>query len=316
MTIDEVSLTEELEGGLRPLELSAERRARWATTARALVALTKPRIIELLLITTVPTMILARRGVPGLGLIVLTVVGGALSAGGANALNMVYDRDIDAQMRRTASRPLVTGALSPWTAGAFAGALEAASFLVLWQEVNLLAACITLGAAAFYVGVYTAVLKRRTPHNIVIGGAAGAAPVLVAWAAVTGGVSPVAWGLFGVIFLWTPPHFWALAVRFREDYATAEVPMLPVVRNLGRVADQILGYTIALAALTVALTPVGNLGPIYLAGSAALGLGFIWKAWVLRRDPTPRRALAFFHWSISYLTAYFVLIGVTAVLPR
>jgi protoheme IX farnesyltransferase len=284
--------------------------------ASGLLALTKPRIVELLLITTVPTMLLARRGLPGVGLVVATVAGGALAAGGANALNMVYDRDIDARMSRTARRPLVTGLVSPLAAATFALLLEVGAFVLLWGVANLLAAVITLGAAAFYVGVYTALLKRHTRHNIVIGGAAGAAPVLVAWAAVTGGVSPVAWGLFAVIFLWTPPHFWALAVRFRDDYAEAGVPMLPAVVDARKVCNQILGYSVALALTSVAITPLGGLGPLYLAGSSALGAGFVAKAWQLRIAPTPKRALKLFHWSITYLTLLFVLVAVVAVLPR
>lgn len=297
-------------------EVGGATRRRSRDVVTGLVALTKPRIVELLLVTTVPTMLLARRGLPGLGLVVATVAGGALAAGGANALNMVYDRDIDARMSRTKRRPLVTGQVPLGGAVVFALALEAGAFAVLWAVANLLAASITLGAAAFYVGVYTALLKRRTRHNIVIGGAAGAAPVLVAWAAVTGGVSPVAWGLFAVIFLWTPPHFWALAVRFRDDYAAADVPMLPAVTDVGTVCNQILVYSVVLALTSVAVGAVGGLGPVYLAGSSALGAGFVVKAWQLRAAPSPRRALAFFHWSISYLTLLFVLVAVVAFLPR
>lgn len=286
-----------------------------AGIGRALLALTKPRIIELLLVTTVPTMALAARGLPPAGLVVATVVGGTLSAGGANALNMVWDRDIDAQMSRTQRRPLVTGALSPVTATAFALALEVAAFAILWGFANLLAAGLSIGAAAFYVGVYTAWLKRSTRQNIVIGGAAGAVPVLVAWAAVTGGLSPAAWGLFAVIVLWTPPHFWALAVKFRDDYATAGVPMLPAVATLGEVADKIVVYTVALAAASLAVVATGAFGPLYLAAAAAAGAVFVVKAIRLRQRPDSRRALALFHWSITYLTVLFVAVGLSVLVP-
>ncbi len=298
-----------------PTAPQARPRRRGVQVGAALVALTKPRIVELLLITTVPTMVLAAGAVPPLGLMAATVGGGALAAGGANALNMVYDRDIDAKMSRTRNRPLVTGVLSPLTATCFALGLELAAFLLLWTLVNLLAAAITMAATVFYVGVYTAILKRHTSQNIVIGGAAGAAPVLVAWAAVTGGVSLLAWGLFAVIFLWTPPHFWALAVRFRQDYADADVPMLPVVADLAQVANRILVYTVALVVTTLALPLAGTLGPLYLGAAAVLGVAFVAKAWALRQDPTASRAMAFFHWSITYLTLLFVLVGVDAVLP-
>ncbi len=200
----------------------------------ALVALTKPRIIELLLVTTVPTMVVAAGRWPSLELVVATLVGGTLSAGGANAANMYIDRDIDALMQRTSRRPLVTGAISAPAALTFAVVLEAAAFLTLWFAVNALSAILALSAALFYVFVYTAVLKRRSPQNIVIGGAAGAVPVLVGWAAVQGSLGWAPLTLFALVFLWTPPHFWALAIRYREDYANASVPMMPVVVSLGR----------------------------------------------------------------------------------
>lgn len=287
--------------------------ARYRDLVLALLALTKPRIIELLLITTVPTMLLADRGVPSARLVVATLVGGAMAAGGANALNMVWDRDIDAKMVRTKRRPLVTGAISPLVATLFAFALEVGAFAVLATQANLLSAGLALGAAAFYVGVYTALLKRRTPQNIVIGGAAGAAPVLVGWAAVTGSLSPVAWGLFGVIFLWTPPHFWALAVRYRGDYASADVPMLPAVMDVGRVADRVVVYAVALTALSVGLAPVGHLGVLYASAAALFGLAFIAETVALRLRPTPKRAMAVFHGSITYLSLLFVLVGVVAL---
>lgn len=287
--------------------------ARYKDFAAALLALTKPRIIELLLITTVPTMMLADRGIPSARLVVATLAGGAMAAGGANALNMVCDRDIDAKMSRTKRRPLVTGAVSPLVATVFAIALEVGAFGVLATQANLLSAVLALGAAAFYVGVYTAFLKRRTPQNIVIGGAAGAVPVLVGWAAVTGSLSPVAWGLFGVIFLWTPPHFWALAVRYRGDYASADVPMLPAVMDVGRVANRVVAYAVALVALSVGLAPVGNLGTLYATGAALFGLAFIAETVALRLRPTPKRAMAVFHASITYLSLLFVLVGIVSV---
>ena len=210
------------------------------------VALTKPRIIELLLITTVPTMFVAARHVPSFRLMVLTVAGGALAAGGANALNMVYDRDIDALMERTKNRPLVTGAITPRSATIFAVVLEAGAFALLWSTVNALSAVLALSATAFYLGIYTMWLKRSSPQNIVIGGAAGAVPVLVGWSAVTGHLGLAPFVMFGIIFLWTPPHFWALAVRYRDDYSNAAVPMLPSIADLRTVTRRIIVYVVAL----------------------------------------------------------------------
>ena len=204
------------------------------STVGAYVALTKPRIIELLLVTTLPTMVVAQRGLPPLWLMVATLVGGTLAAGGANAINMVVDRDIDRLMNRTKNRPLVTGAMSPRAALIFALSLEVAAFAELWLAVNLLSAVLAVSATLFYVFVYTLWLKRRSSQNIVIGGAAGAVPVLVGWAAVTDSLSWAPVVLFAVIFIWTPPHFWALAVRYKEDYAAADVPMLPVVASMKR----------------------------------------------------------------------------------
>jgi len=284
--------------------------------ARAYLALTKPRIIELLLVTTVPTMFVASRTVPSARLVVLTVLGGTLAAGGANALNMVYDRDIDAVMQRTKGRPLVTGEIAPAPAIAFALALEAAAFLLLWWQVNLLSAVLAVSATAFYVGVYTMWLKRSTTQNIVIGGAAGAVPVLVGWSAVTGrlGLAPLV--LFGIIFLWTPPHFWALAVRYRDDYQAAGVPMLPAVAGLGSVVRQILLYVVALWALSLVLAPVAHLGLAYVVVAGLLGAVFLARALALWRDPSPRRAMQLFGWSITYLTLLFVTMGVVALVQH
>ena len=282
---------------------------------RGYVALTKPRIIELLLVTTVPTMVVAAKGIPGLWLVLDTLVGGALAAGGANAFNMVIDRDIDAVMQRTKRRPLVTGVMSPLAATVFAFALEAAAFAVLWVWVHPLAAELALAATAFYVFVYTLWLKRRSRQNIVIGGAAGAVPVLVGWAAVTNSLSWTPVLLFLVIFLWTPPHFWALAVRYRDDYSAANVPMMPVVASLRRTTLEILVYSVVLWALTVFIGPAAHLGWIYAVSATVLGGLFAFYALRLHVHAVNDRAdvgeaMRLFHFSITYLTALFVLMAV------
>ncbi len=269
------------------------------------VALTKPRIIELLLITTVPTMVLAEGGWPGWGLVAVTLLGGSLAAGGANALNMYVDRDIDAKMQRTQGRPLVTGAIAPGHAVAFAVVLEVAAFGVLWAGANLLAATLALAATAFYVGVYTIWLKRTSTHNIVIGGAAGAVPVLVGWAAVTGSLDWPAIVLFVAMFLWTPPHFWALAIRYADDYRAAEVPMLPVVAPLREAAKQMVGYTAALVVTTLVLIPVGDLGWIYAIAAVVLGAMFLAGTILLVGNPTAAASMRVFTFSITYVTLLF-----------
>jgi len=278
------------------------------------VALTKPRIVELLLVTTIPTMFVAARHVPSLRLMVMTVTGGALAAGGANALNMVYDRDIDALMERTKNRPLVTGVITPRAATLFAATLELGAFALLWSTVNALSAVLALSATAFYLGVYTMWLKRSSPQNIVIGGAAGAVPVLVGWSAVTGHLGLAPFVLFALIFLWTPPHFWALAVRYRDDYATARVPMLPSVTDLRTVTRRITGYVVALWVVSLALVPVAHLNAGYAAVAFVAGGAFFGYALALRRDPSPRRAMRLFAFSITYLTALFVAMGVDAII--
>jgi heme o synthase len=275
------------------------------TRVAAYLALTKPRIIELLLVTTLPTMVVADAGLPPLGLVVWTLVGGALAAGGANALNMVVDRDIDAVMARTRNRPLVTGEVSVAAALRFALALEVAAFLLLWGAVNLLSAVLAVGATLFYVFVYTLWLKRTSTRNIVIGGAAGAVPVLVGWAAVRGELDWPPLVLFAVIFYWTPPHFWALAVRYRDDYAAAHVPMLPAVAGVRATAVRILGYSLALWGLTILFGAVAHMGVLYLAAALALGGVFTWYAVQLLRSATPERAMRLFTWSISYITLLF-----------
>jgi protoheme IX farnesyltransferase len=279
-----------------------------ASVLGAYVALTKPRIIELLLVTTLPTMVLAERGWPPLGLVLVTLVGGTLSAGGANAINMYVDRDIDALMERTRQRPLVTGVIAPRNALVFALVLEVVAFAVLLLGANALAAALALGAAAFYVLVYSLWLKRTSRHNIVIGGAAGAVPVLVGWAAVTGSLGWTPIILFTAMFLWTPPHFWSLAIRYADEYRAAAVPMLPAVAPIAEAARQIIGYTAALVVTTLVLVPVADLGWIYTVVAVALGLGFIGATVALARHPTPNtgaRAMKVFTYSITYVTLLF-----------
>jgi protoheme IX farnesyltransferase len=269
------------------------------------LALTKPRIVELLLITTVPTMILAADGWPGWRLVAVTLIGGSLAAGGANAANMYVDRDIDAKMLRTQGRPLVTGAIAPAHALVFAAALEVVAFVVLAAGANLLSAVLALSATAFYVGVYTIWLKRTSTHNIVIGGAAGAVPVLVGWAAVTGSLDWPALVLFVAMFLWTPPHFWALAIRYADDYRAAEVPMLPVVAPLRVAAEQIVLYTAALVVTTLVLIPVAGLGWLYGIAAVVLGALFLVGTIALVRQPTPAASMRVFTFSITYVTLLF-----------
>jgi heme o synthase len=283
-------------------------------TARAYVALTKPRIIELLLVTTVPTMVLAHGGIPSLWLVAAVVIGGTLAAGGANAINMYVDRDIDDIMRRTRHRPLPRHAVTPSRALLFGIALSAIAFAWLTLTVNLLSALLAFSATAFYVFVYTLWLKRSTPQNIVIGGAAGCVPVLVAWAAVTGEVGLPAIVLFAIVFYWTPPHFWALALRYRGDYEAARVPMLPVVRGEAETARQIVLYTLALVAVSLLLLPVAGMGWIYLLAAIGLGAAFVLAALRLRADATDgRAAISLFRYSISYLTLLFGAVALDAI---
>ena len=279
-------------------------------TVRLYMALMKPRIIELLLTTTVPAMVVAQRGLPSLPRVAMTLAGGTLSAGGANAVNMWFDRDIDALMKRTKNRPLVTGEISPTAGLVFAVSVEILSFLLLWRYVNLLSGLLALGAAAFYIFVYTMWLKRSSSQNIVIGGAAGAAPVLVGWAAVQNDVSLAGILMFLVIFLWTPPHFWALAFRYKDDYSAAGVPMLPSVATFQRTAREILIYTVTLVAVTLALGPLAHLGLIYEGSAFVLGLGFIYYAQKLRSTQSPKVAMRVFSYSITYLTLLFLAMAV------
>jgi protoheme IX farnesyltransferase len=269
------------------------------------VALTKPRIIELLLVTTVPTMVVAERGMPPLWLIAMTVLGGTLAAGGANAINMVVDRDIDKVMDRTKGRPLVTGVMTPRAALTFAIALEVIAFVLLWTTVNLLSAVLAVAACLFYVFVYTLWLKRTSTNNIVIGGAAGAVPVLIGWSSVTDRLDWAPVVLFAVIFIWTPPHFWALAIRYREDYAKADVPMLPAVVSVRTTATRIFAYTLLLWALTLLFSPVAGMGPLYLGTAVVLGGLFTVMSWRLIHDATSARAMRLFSYSITYITLLF-----------
>ena len=280
----------------------------------AYIGLMKPRIIELLLVTTVPTMVLAQGGIPSPWLMAAVVVGGTLAAGGANAINQYVDRDIDDIMRRTRHRPLPRHVVSPRAALAFGIGLSLASFAFLWLTVNLLSALLAASAIGFYVFIYTLWLKRATPQNIVIGGAAGCVPVLVAWAAVTGRVEVPALVLFAIVFYWTPPHFWALALRYRSDYAAANVPMLPVVRGQVETARQILLYSVVLVAVSLALLPTAGMGLIYLVAATVLGVVFLARALRLRRDANDgRAAISLFRYSITYLTLLFGAVAADAL---
>jgi heme o synthase len=283
----------------------SERRS-LATRLGAFVALTKPRIIELLLVTTLPTMIVARQGIPSGWLILATLGGGALSAGGANATNMYLDRDIDAVMKRTSGRPLVTGAVKPGEALVFAVSLQVAAFLVLWQFVNLLSAVLALAAALFYVFVYTMGLKRRSVQNIVIGGAAGAVPVLIGWTAVTDRLAWAPLVLFLLIVVWTPSHFWALAVKYRDDYSAAHVPMLPSVASFERVAREIIVYSVALLGVSLVFAAVARMGVFFWAVAVVAGSLYILDAVRLRREGgTTKAAMRLFKYSITYVMVIF-----------
>jgi protoheme IX farnesyltransferase len=287
-------------------------------TVGAYVALTKPRIIELLLVTTVPTMVLAEQGMPSLWLVLATLVGGSFAAGSANALNCYYDRDIDVVMHRTSRRPLAQRTVPPRNALVFGLVLGVLSFVGLALTTNLLSAVLAVAAIAFYVLVYTMLLKRRTSQNIVWGGAAGCMPVLIGWSAVTGSVGWPAVALFMVIFFWTPPHFWALAMRFRDDYAAASVPMLPVVASPSVVASRIVAYSWAMVAISLLLVaPLGPSGAVYGGSALLLGAAFLREAHLLHRrvrageEASPMRL---FHWSITYLALLFLAVAVDALL--
>ena len=279
-------------------------------TVNAFVMLTKPRIIELLLITTVPSMILAHGGMPRLSLVVLTIVGGALAAGGANTFNMYIDRDIDRLMERTQGRPLVTGAITPRSALLFGIALEVVAFVLFYLFVNWLSAVLALGACLFYVFVYSLWLKRTSKQNIVIGGAAGAAPALIGWAAVTGslGLNPII--LFAIVFFWTPPHFWALAIKYADQYEAASVPMLPVVTSIKATATRMVIYTVVIFGLSIWFHFAADMGFVYLSVALIGGLVFLWRTLGLLRKPTSVQAMKVFVYSNVYLGALFIAMAI------
>ncbi|MET0421900.1 MAG: heme o synthase [Acidimicrobiia bacterium] len=290
------------------------RLGRAGTTAWSYVQLTKPRVIELLLVTTLPAMILAAGKFPPVLLVIEVLVGGALAAGGANTINCWIERDRDHLMRRTAHRPLPMGSIPPVHALIFGLVLEAIAFALLWSTVNLLSACLAVGAMLFYVFVYTIWLKPRTPQNIVIGGAAGAVPVLVGWAAVTGTVEAPAWVLFAIVFFWTPPHFWALALRYRDDYAAAGIPMLPVVKGERVAIHNIVGYSVVVLATSLVLPLVSDVGVIYIASAVVLGVLFVLQAVRLARSTSPEKAIKFFMFSNTYLAALFAAVAVDTLI--
>ncbi|HUP83192.1 MAG TPA: heme o synthase [Candidatus Limnocylindria bacterium] len=274
----------------------------------AYVGLTKPRIIELLLVTTVPAMFLAARGVPSLWLMFWTLIGGSLAAGAANAINCYIDRDIDLLMTRTRRRPLPAHEVSPENALVFGLILGVIAFAVMAFLTNLVAALLTLIAMAFYVVIYTMLLKRSTPQNIVLGGAAGALPPVIGWAAVTGDIGLPALVLFAIVFYWTPPHFWALSLRLRRDYAAAGVPMLPVTHGVPETTRQIALYSVLMVSLTLVFFAVARMGLVFLGGALVLGALFLLQAFLMWRDRTDVRAVRLYKYSITYLTALFALI--------
>ncbi len=273
----------------------------WRGTLSDYYELTKPRIAYLLLITTFAAMVMAAHGLPPLGLTLLTLFGGALAAGSAGAFNCVIDRDIDAIMKRTMTRPVAAGRITPAAAVAFAAALGCISFALLYAFVNPLAAWLSLAGNAYYVLIYTLWLKRTTTLNIVIGGAAGAVPPLVGWAAVTHAIGAPALGLFALIFLWTPPHFWALALMANTDYDKAQVPMLPSVRGVQRTKVEIFAYSVVLVAMSLVLTPLHVMGLWYFVPAAILGAVFLWDAWRMFAGPTKPLARVLFKYSLLYL---------------
>ena len=284
------------------------------TTLGTYLRLTKPRVIELLLVTTLPAMMLAEQGFPDLGLIVAVLVGGALAAGGANTMNCWIERDRDRIMARTRHRPLPSGEINAQRALIFGLVLEVLAFGLLWSVANLLAAFLALSATVFYIFVYTIWLKPRTTQNIVIGGAAGAVPALVGWAAVTGSLALPAWVLFAIVFVWTPPHFWALAMRYRDDYAAAEIPMLPVTRGPAVAVRHILVYSFVVVAVSFTLPLTITMTVLYPIVAGVLGAVFIYTAVSLYRDPTPARAIRLFTVSNVYLALLFAAVAVDAIL--
>jgi protoheme IX farnesyltransferase len=287
-------------------------------TIKAYVSLTKPRVMELLLVSTVPVMFLAQGGMPDLWLVLATVIGGAMSAGSAASFNMYLDRDMDAHMHRTESRPLVTGEISPRAALIFSWTLAVVSTVWLLATTNWVAAALSVSAIFFYVVIYTMILKRRTEQNIIWGGIAGCFPVVIGWSAVTGDVAWPAIVLFALVFLWTPAHYWPLSMKYRDDYSEADVPMLGVTRNASQVGLQVILYAWATVACSLLLIPVAGMGLVYTASALVFGGWFIYESHRLY-DPAVRgskpRPMRVFHASISYLTLIFVAVAVDPLLP-
>ncbi|WP_213814761.1 heme o synthase [Glaciihabitans sp. dw_435] len=306
------------------MDVAVETPVRWdgnriARKAKAYVALTKPRVLELLLVTTAPVMILAQNGLPSLWLVLATLIGGSLSAGSASAFNCYIDRDIDRLMKRTQNRPLVTGALSDREALVFAWVIGVASILWLGFTTNWLAAGLSLLAILVYVFVYTIWLKRRTEQNIIWGGLAGCFPVVIGWAAVTGSLTWAPIILFAVIFLWTPPHYWPLSMKYRDEYQNASVPMLAVVRGRTVVGLQVILYAWATVACSLLLIPVANMGILYVSVAAGAGAWFIYESHRLYgraiRHDDDAKPMRVFHSSITYLTLVFLAVGIDPLLP-
>jgi len=293
--------------------VSAPAEIRQRSRIAAFIALMKLRIVELLVVTTIPTMIIAEGGIPSLWLMFATVAGGTLAAGGAHAFNMYIDRDIDGLMERTKDRPLITGEISPREAIIFAFSVEIFAFVWLWVTVNVLSAVLAVSATLFYVFVYSLWLKRNTTSNIVIGGAAGAVPVLVGWSAVTNQLDWPPVVLFAIIFYWTPPHFWALAIKYKDDYQAADVPMLPAVASLRTTCTRIVYYTVLLWGLTLAFAPVADMGLTYIASAVLLGAIFLALAIQVWRKPEPALAMRLFGWSITYVTLLFGAMAIDVV---
>jgi len=293
-----------------PLTVARSRARRVQHTIGAYVRLTKPRVIELLLVTTVPAMVLAANGLPALDLVVAVLAGGALAAGGANTINCWIERDRDQLMHRTRHRPLPAREIPPLPALVFGLALEVLAFGLLWATAGLLAAGLAIGATLFYVFVYTIWLKPRSVQNIVIGGAAGAVPALVGWAAVTGSLAAPAWVLFAVVFCWTPPHFWALALRYHDDYAAAGFPMLPVVKGQAAATRQIVAYSVVVVAVSLALPLVAASGLLYVIAAVLLGVALVAESLRLWREPTAERAIRMFVFSNTYLALLFAAVAV------
>ncbi len=289
-----------------PLTISRVELHGWRQTIGAYVALTKPRIIELLLVTTLPAMFVAAGGFPDIWLAIATLTGGSLAAGGANAINNYLDRDIDAIMRRTRRRPIPSGQIAPDRALVFGIGLSVVAFVFLWAAVNLLTASLAVSAILFYVFIYTLWLKRTTVENIVIGGAAGAVPPLCGWAAVTNSLDAAPLIMFAIVFLWTPPHFWALAIGYTTDYANAGVPMLPVTKGAVEARKRSMVYALAMVAVSLSLWLTGDVGILYLITAAGLGGTFLWLTWRQMKLATTKAAMGLFRYSITYLALIFV----------